>query len=299
MSSATRGRSEWPSSQHERSNEGCAPVSGKARRAEQGLPEAERIQFRIGNTLATSSSETGGRREQREHRGAPRKNCGAGGICISGAVYEQVNRTMRSTMSTVADAQLKNIAGPVRVFRVRNRKSVEGDTRAVAPTSRRPAIGPSIAILPFDNLSEPGESYLCDGSSRTSSRGCPSSRSLLSAGISFAYRGVRLKPTDRRELGSAISLLGSVRGRGRIRITSQLLDGARGQVLWAEPLRMMTSRSIHIQDAVIQRLSARLAICPRKELSGTLAPHREKRSCRLRASPAGQELVGASTGTPT
>jgi adenylate cyclase len=233
-----------------------------------GLPEAEKIQFRIGihlGDIIVGDGRVGGNSVNIAAR--LEKMAEPGGICISGAVYEQVNRTMPLDYEYIAEAQLKNIAAPVQVFRVRKpgeplsviRERLRSDAPLIPP------VGPSIAILPFDNLSEPGEGYLCDGIVEDLITGLSKFKNLFVIGrySSFAYRGRQVE-TERiaRELGVRYLLLGSVRRSDRrIRITAQLLDGARGQVLWADQFDDDLMEVFHIQDAVIQTIVARLAIC--------------------------------------
>jgi adenylate cyclase len=233
-----------------------------------GLPEAEKIQFRIGihlGDIIVADGRVGGNSVNIAAR--LEQIAEPGGICISGAVYEQVNRTMRLDYEYVAEAQFKNIAEPVQVFRVRKPgeqlSAIRERLRCNVPLT--PPIGPSIAVLPFDNLSDPGEAYLCDGIVEDIITGLSKFKNLFVIGrySSFAYRGRQVE-TERiaRELGVRYLLLGSVRrSERRIRITGQLLDGARGQVLWADQFDDDLGEVFHIQDAVIQTIVARLAIC--------------------------------------
>ena len=95
-----------------------------------------------------------------------------GGICISRSVRDQVRDKMDVTLEDLGEHEVKNIARPLRAFRV----SLEGAGRTAAPTGggkTGASEKPSIAILPFDNMSgDDSQEYFSDGSPRTSSPRC-------------------------------------------------------------------------------------------------------------------------------
>src|SRR5262249_45068399 len=80
-----------------------------------------------------------------------------GGICISSKVYDEISGKVDVGYEDMGEQQLKNIARPVRAYRVRF------DGLASPPTLALPN-KPSIAVLPFDNMSADREQeYFCDG----------------------------------------------------------------------------------------------------------------------------------------
>src|SRR5262249_36231865 len=83
----------------------------------------------------------------------------AGGVFVSNTVYDQVRDRVPFVFEDLGEQQVKNIARPVRVYRVR-------DVGAAAETPASPALPdkPSIAVLPFQNMSgEPEQEYFADG----------------------------------------------------------------------------------------------------------------------------------------
>src|SRR5262249_29397265 len=149
----------------------------------------------------------------------------------------QVRGKLDITFEDAGEQQLKNIAVPVRVFRVR---PAGAPGTAAAP---RPALAlpdkPSIAVLPFQNMSgDPEQEYFADGIVEDIVTALSHFRNLfvISRNSSFTYKGhaVDVKQVG-RELGVRYVLEGSARkAANRVRITAQLIDAATGAHLWAE-----------------------------------------------------------------
>ena len=122
---------------------------------------------------------------------------------------------------------------------------------------------PSIAVLPFDNLSgQPDETYFSDGITEDIITGLAHFRSLfvIARNSSFAFRG---KPTSiaeiGRQLGVSYLLEGSVRRAGpRVRITAQLIEAATGAHLWAERYDRSLDDIFAVQDEVAQTIVSTL-----------------------------------------
>jgi len=156
-----------------------------------------------------------------------------GGICISARVQEDAAGRLDPGFEDIGEQALKNIARPVRVFRV-----ATGNRLVPAPALPLPD-KPSIAVLPFANLSgDPEQEYFADGMVEEIITALSRIRWLfvIARNSSFTYKGQAddVKQVG-RELGVRYVLEGSVRkAGGRVRITAQLIDATSGAHLWAD-----------------------------------------------------------------
>jgi TolB-like protein/class 3 adenylate cyclase len=162
-----------------------------------------------------------------------------GGVCISEDVQRQVRGKVDIAFDNMGAQSLKNIADPVRAWRVRL-----GDHARAAETIKTAQLvalpdKPSIAVLPFQNMSDdPGQEHFTDGIVEEIITGLSRMRwlSVTARNSSFVYEGrsVDVKRVG-RELGVHYVLEGSVRKAGnRVRITGQLIDSITGAHLWAD-----------------------------------------------------------------
>jgi adenylate cyclase len=207
---------------------------------EAGLPEASRIRLRIGVSLGdviVEGHDLYGRGVNIAAR--MEKLAEAGGICISSNVYEHVRGAAGLVFDDLGNQEVKNIPEPVRAFRVRPGQDQAGPDRPQIDTSPALPQKPSIAVLPFQNMSgDPEQDYFCDGMVDDIITGLSRIKWLfvIARNTTFTYKG---KPVDvkqvGRELGVRYVLQGSVRKAGdRVRITGQLIDAANGAHVWAE-----------------------------------------------------------------
>jgi TolB-like protein/tetratricopeptide (TPR) repeat protein len=174
-----------------------------------------------------------------------------GGICISARVQEDAAGRLDLAFEDIGEQQLKNIARPVHVYRVRP----AWDSAAVA----RPALAlpdkPSIAVLPFANMSgDPEQEYFVDGMVEEIITALSRIRWLfvIARNSSFTYKGraVDVKEVG-RELGVRYILEGSVRKAGtQVRITGQLIDALTGTHLWADRFDGSLEDVFELQDRV-------------------------------------------------
>jgi adenylate cyclase len=230
------------------------------------VPDDKRLQFRIGVNLGEVIVD----RDDIYGDGvniAARLEALAkpGGICISGRVYEQVEGKLDLGFEDMGEHEVKNIRKPVRVFRV---KTDDGGARRQGLGAAGQALAlpnkPSIAVLPFDNLSgDPEQEYFADGITEDIITGLSRFRSLfvIARNSTFAYKG--RSPDVRevaRDLGVRYVLEGSVRRGGeRIRITGQLVDAETGNHLWAERYDRELEDIFAVQDEVTEAIVATIA----------------------------------------
>jgi adenylate cyclase len=182
-----------------------------------------------------------------------------GGICISSKVYDEINGRIDLACQDIGEQQLKNIARPVRAYHVR----LDG----IAPAAAVPALPdkPSIAVLPFQNLSgDPEQEYFADGISEDliTDLSKVSGLFVIARNSSFIYKGRSVKVQEiGRDLGVRFVLEGSVRKAGnRVRITAQLIDAVNGGHLWAERFDRDLTDIFSTQDEVVEKIVRALAV---------------------------------------
>jgi TolB-like protein/Flp pilus assembly protein TadD len=173
-----------------------------------------------------------------------------GGILVSGTAYDHVRNKVKVGFEYLGAQTVKNIAEPVRTYRVH---------LGAATASTRPALAlpdkPSIAVLPFQNMSgDPEQEYFADGIVEEITTALSRLRWLfvIARNSSFTYKGraVDVKQVG-RELGVRYVLEGSVRKAGnRVRITGQLIDTSTGTHLWAERFDGAIEDIFDLQDQV-------------------------------------------------
>ena len=182
-----------------------------------------------------------------------------GGICIADAVQKQLAGKTDFAFEDTGERTLKNIAQPVRVWRWAKAPTSAAAAGAPLPLPDRP----SIAVLPFDNLSgQPEETYFSDGITEDIITGLARFRSLfvIARNSSFAFRGKSIDLAEiGRRLGVSYLLEGSVRRAGaRVRITAQLIEAATGAHLWAERYDRSLDDIFAVQDEVAQTIVSTL-----------------------------------------
>ena len=220
----------------------------------------------------------------------------AGGICISRSVYEQVKTKLALTYEDIGAQVVKNIADPVRVYRVRDEASVSAPLairRRLAETFRRrrvlvavallvvlaavgvwhlvspswvgPAAKPSIAVLPFVNMSGDREQeFFSDGMTEDLITEFSRIGGLLviARASAFGYKGKVVRPEQiSRELGVRYLLEGSVRkANNRIRINAQLVDASTGYQMWADSYDRNSEDIFAVQAEIAGMITKTLAV---------------------------------------
>ncbi len=224
-----------------------------------------------------------------------------GGVCLSGTAYDQVEGKLPLGYEFIGEHSVKNIARPVRVYRLRfepgtapglSSRTWRAGRRLVAPivgmvavlvligaggwagwhwlTSPAPPAlplpdKPSVAVLPFSNLSQDAaQEYFSDGVTEDLITGLSKVSGLfvIARNSVFTYKGKAVKVRDvGRDLGVRYVLEGGVQRAGsRVRITAQLVDATTGYHVWAERYDREVRDVFALQDEVTQQIIRALAV---------------------------------------
>src|SRR5262245_27121623 len=181
-----------------------------------------------------------------------------GGVCISGATYDQVRKVLPMTFVDLGVQQVKNIREPIRAYQVgapSEAREAASARVAEAESSTPLPDKPSIAVLPFENISgDPEQEYFADGMVEEIITALSRFKSLfvIARNSSFTFKGraVDVKEVGRR-LGVRYVLEGSVRkASGKVRITGQLIDAVTGAHIWADRFERDLTDVFALQDEV-------------------------------------------------
>jgi adenylate cyclase len=181
-----------------------------------------------------------------------------GGVCVSSTTYEQVRKVLPITFADLGVQQVKNIQEPIRTYQV----GAQSEAREAAPARVAEADSPpplpdkpSIAVLPFENMSgDPEQEYFADGMVEEIITALSRFKSLfvIARNSSFTFKG---KAVDVKEVGRKLGvryvLEGSVRkASGKVRITGQLIDATTGAHIWADRFERDLADVFALQDEV-------------------------------------------------
>jgi adenylate cyclase len=237
----------------------CA-VEMQRRMAERNsaTPQSERIEFRVGINLGDVIAE--------EHdifghgvNVAARLEALAepGGVCLSRVVRDQVRDRLDYIFEDMGEQQVKNIARPVRVYRVCD---LGGAAKIPSPPVLPLVDKPSIAVLPFANMSgDPEQEFFADGITEdiitllAGWRAFP----VIARTSTFTYKG---KTVDIRKIGEELGvryvLEGSVRKSGRrVRVTAQLIRADTGHHLMAKRYDRDLTDLFELQDEIVTTIA--------------------------------------------
>jgi len=217
------------------------------------VPDDKRLEFRIGINLGDIILDEGDIFGDGVNVAARLEALAeAGGICLGGSAHEQVRDKLDLAFEDLGERQVKNIARPVRVYRIRfGEGRIANTSPALPPLPDKP----SIAVLPFHNLSgDPEQEYFADGMVEDIVTALSRIRWLfvIARTSTFTYRGqgVDVKRVG-RELGVRYLLEGSVRkGGDRVRVTPQLIDTTSGVQLWADRYDRDLDDIFAVQDEI-------------------------------------------------
>ncbi len=219
-----------------------------------------------------------------------------GGICISALVYEQIKHRLDVPFHDAGEQKVKNIAEPIRVWKwvgSANNEATNQESTSESELISTPSLPdtPSIAVLPFDNMSgDTEQEYFADGMTEDLITDLSKLSGLLVIGrnSSFAYKG---KAVDLRrvgkELGVRYVLEGSIRKAGnRVRMNAQLIETANGTHVWANRRDGTLEDVFDLQDEItreiVDALSIQLREGEEKRLGSQYTENTEARDWFLR-----------------
>ncbi len=181
-----------------------------------------------------------------------------GGICLSTDAYRQARGKIEAEFEDMGERDLKNVAEPIRVYRIATAGSIASAPSALADALPLPD-KPSIAVLSFTNMSgDPEQEYFSDGITENIITELSRFRSLfvIARNSSFAYKrhSVHVGKIG-QDLGVAYVVEGSVRKTGnRVRITAQLVEASTGNHIWAERYDRDLEDIFAVQDEVASEI---------------------------------------------
>ena len=190
-----------------------------------------------------------------------------GAICLSEDAYRQVKARLDLAVSDLGATRLKNITEPVHVYSLQVGLRAQATSAAPAepkPEEKAPAHPalpdkPSIAVLPFQNMSDdPQQEYFVDGMVEDIITGLSRIKWLfvIARNSSFTYKGKAVDVRQvGRELGVRYVLEGGVRKAGnRLRITAQLIEAESGSHLWADRFDGALDDVFELQDQITDKV---------------------------------------------
>jgi adenylate cyclase len=282
----------------------AAAIQRRMAGRDQGAPEAKQIRFRIGVNLGdviVQGSDIYGDGVNIAAR--LEAIADPGGICISGTAFDQAVNKVDVGFAGLGDLRLKNLADPVRAYRVLLNPGESGKIVAAPrrPGSRAMILAgiaaalvvalvagmfawqkpstphrPSIAVLPFENLSgDPSQDYFADGITEDliTDLAKLSNLDVIARNSVFAYKGKSPVLADvGRDLGVRFIVEGSVRRTGdQIRLNAQLIDTTTGNNLWADRFDRDHAGVFAVQDEMSRDIAKALGMQPSATESARMA----------------------------
>src|SRR5438552_4859919 len=282
----------------------AAAIQRKVVDRDRGRPDVQQIRFRIGvnigdiivegNDIYGDGVNIAARLEAMTE---------PGGVCISGTAFDHAVHKVDVGFAALGEQRMKNIADPVRVYRLLLDPAQSG--KVVAAPRRLGSRGkiltgaaaalfivllaslfawqkfsapqrPSIAVLPFANLSgDPGQDYFADGITEDliTDLAKVSGLDVVGRNSVFAYKGKPLVLADvGRDLRVRFVIEGSVRRTGdQIRLNAQLIDIATGNNLWTNRFDRGIAGVFAIQDEMNREIAKALGAQPSEAESERMA----------------------------
>ncbi len=253
-------------------------LQAKFTEANQALPEPRRIVLRIGINLGDVIGEGTDIYGDGVNIAARLEALAEpGGIVVSATVHDHITGKLELTFEDLGERTLKNIAKPVRIYRVAQKNPEAAEPAPVNAPGRA-----SIAVLPFTNMSSDAEQeFFADGLSEDliTDLSKVSGLFVIARHSTFVYKGKLIDIRQAaRELGVSYVVEGSVRrSASRVRITVQLIDARDGNHIWADRFDRDLAEFFALQDEVVGKIVAALAhaIPLQSSLPKRRAPHIE------------------------
>jgi adenylate cyclase len=232
-----------------------------------GVADDRRIEFRIGIHVGDVVEESDGDLMGDGVNIAARLEGIArpGAICLSEQAYWQVKSRLGVAVRDLGAVQLKNIAEPVRAFSLLAGDAAMKPVTSANPEPPAPPEKPSIAVLPFQNMSADAEQdFFCDGlvEDIITTLSKLDGLRVIARNSSFVFKGRSVDVREAaKQLGVRYILEGSVRRTGaRLRITAQLIDASDGSHLWAERYDRAVDDIFAIQDEITLVLATEMQV---------------------------------------
>ncbi|CUJ82926.1 pH-sensitive adenylate cyclase [Ruegeria denitrificans] len=240
--------------------EAAAALQKALSAAEAANPAHCRISFRIGLHLGDVILDEGDIYGEGVNLAARLESMARpGGVLISDDAYRQVRGKTKISFVDLGDLALKNIPVPMRVYKMEMEDNPDDTIMSLQPADK-----PSVAVLPFQNMSNDLEQeYFCDGVSEdiiTELSRFPE-LFVIARNSSFSFKG---RPVTHhqvsRELGVRYMLEGSIRrSANRVRITAQLIDCTNGAHVWAERYDRTLENIFALQDEITRNVVGAIA----------------------------------------
>ncbi len=208
-----------------------------------------------------------------------------GGICVSGKVYEEIGNKLPIAFEDLGEQEVKNIREPVRVYRWTDAAADPVPGMVAAGGALPLPDKPSIAVLPFTNMSgDPEQEYFSDGITEdiiTELSRFPE-LFVIARNSAFVFKGKAVDIKDAADkLGVRYLVEGSVRKAGnRVRITAQLIDASVGGHVWADRYDRELEDIFEVQDDVVRAI---VAVLPGRIADANIEQSRRKPTENLSA----------------
>jgi adenylate cyclase len=226
------------------------------------IPEDRRIRFRVGINLGDVVADGDDLLGDGVNVAARLEGLSdPGGITLSDEAYRQVRDRLDLAWQNCGEHRVKNIARPVHIWRWTPGDQTTSVTRSVSAVPLQLPHKPSIAVLPFTNMSgDPEQEYFADGIAEDIITALSRIQwfFVTARNSSFTYKGQAVDVQQvGRQLGVRYILEGSVRKAGqRLRVTAQLIDATTGSHVWAEKYDRELSDIFEVQDEITRNVVA-------------------------------------------